>query len=420
MSLTRRQLLASLGASLLPLPRAHATEGPVQRVLFLMNSLGVPKDFRDDQWFDGWETASTSPLGALKPILAPLSPFAQHMLVLGGVDGAGGAHPEASFSTLTGATFTEVQAGGFPSLDTYLSHRLVSDAPYPSVKLNYKDHPSGGYTYTEDGRELTALSASLAHARLFGSLGVDARQTTRNRQVLTNFMSSRLARLVTEASPADAARLAGDFESVQDFATRLTQTGACTSPPPLLPADSNSQEEQIRRLYQVAHDAFVCDSTRILTVDYGGARSGLVHDWIPGHPPLIGTAQHTLSHQSDDPSRLAMCAIRTWQAERLAEVLSSWAVTPDPAGSGSILDNTIVLWTTEVSDGINHSSTDFPLVLLGGANTAIRQGGWFVRDGDAHIADVLTSIAAAVGFDAPFGSSVFVGRTPRVMSELLV
>jgi hypothetical protein len=107
---------------------------------------------------------------------------------------------------------------------------------------------------------------------------------------------------------------------------------------------------------------------------------------------------HALSHAGpSDPDAHSQLVLRqTWHSQILANFLSRLSQMPE--GSGSVLDNTLLLWGNEVSEGNTHSHLNMPFVLMG--------GGWYFRTGryiqyqSASHNDLLVSVLNALGVDA--------------------
>jgi hypothetical protein len=84
----------------------------------------------------------------------------------------------------------------------------------------------------------------------------------------------------------------------------------------------------------------------------------------------IGVAEghHQLSHEPDDnkEAQEKLTKINRWYCEQLAYLVKRLADTPEPGGSGSMLDNTLLVWTNELGKGNSHTLNDIPFVLVGG------------------------------------------------------
>jgi len=82
----------------------------------------------------------------------------------------------------------------------------------------------------------------------------------------------------------------------------------------------------------------------------------------------IDDTHHTLSHHKDSQkdSQEKLIKINTWFAEQLKYLVERLDKTPEPGGTGSMLDHTTVVWTNELGKGNSHTLNDIPFVLIGG------------------------------------------------------
>jgi hypothetical protein len=81
----------------------------------------------------------------------------------------------------------------------------------------------------------------------------------------------------------------------------------------------------------------------------------------------INDNHHTLSHEPDknDDAKVKLTKINKWFAGELNYMATKLANTPEPGGEGSMLDNTLIVWTNELGKGNSHTLNDIPFMLLG-------------------------------------------------------
>jgi hypothetical protein len=81
----------------------------------------------------------------------------------------------------------------------------------------------------------------------------------------------------------------------------------------------------------------------------------------------INEGQHELSHRpdSDRDAQDKLTRINKWYCEQLAYLARRLAETPEPGGGGSLLDNTLLVWTNELGKGNSHTLDNIPFVLVG-------------------------------------------------------
>jgi hypothetical protein len=158
--------------------------------------------------------------------------------------------------------------------------------------------------------------------------------------------------------------------------------------------------------------ALACDMTRVASLQWSTAQSGVTFTWLGHHE-----AHHGLSHLADDTeeARRQLTQIDHWYAQRFAYLLKRMSDIRE--GDGTLLDHSVVLWINEQGNGDKHTYTEIPVVLAGNGQGAFRTGR-YVRYGDepAHN-DLFVSILHALGFDdvETFGlADVCKGPLPRL------
>ena len=109
-------------------------------------------------------------------------------------------------------------------------------------------------------------------------------------------------------------------------------------------------------------NSFAADFARVATMQYTFSVSDVKMRFIG-----IENGHHGLSHNEDDDvkSQDQLTRINKWYAEQMAYMLKRLAETPEPGGNGSLLDNTLVVWTNELGKGNTHLLDNIPFVLAG-------------------------------------------------------
>jgi hypothetical protein len=81
----------------------------------------------------------------------------------------------------------------------------------------------------------------------------------------------------------------------------------------------------------------------------------------------VDEGHHELSHEPDNNAKAQekLTKINQWYCEQLAYLARRLAETPEPGGNGSLLDNTLIVWTNELGKGNSHTLDDIPFVLVG-------------------------------------------------------
>jgi hypothetical protein len=110
-------------------------------------------------------------------------------------------------------------------------------------------------------------------------------------------------------------------------------------------------------------NSFAADFTRIATLQITNSVGQARMRWLD-----IPEGHHELSHEPDSNAKAMekLTKINKWYCEQLAYLAKRLAETPEPGGQGSLLDNTLIVWTNELGKGSSHTLDNIPFVLVGG------------------------------------------------------
>ncbi len=140
--------------------------------------------------------------------------------------------------------------------------------------------------------------------------------------------------------------------------------------------------------------SFLGDFSRIATLQYTNSVGGAKMKWLG-----VEEGHHELSHEPDSKEVVQdkLTRINRWYCEQIAQLAQRLAETPEPGGQGSLLDNTLIVWTNELGKGNSHTLDNIPFVLVGGA-PGFRMGR-SVKYSNLPHNRLLLSLAAAFGHD---------------------
>ncbi|MGH7129344.1 MAG: DUF1552 domain-containing protein, partial [Planctomycetaceae bacterium] len=154
--------------------------------------------------------------------------------------------------------------------------------------------------------------------------------------------------------------------------------------------------------------SFAADFARVATFQFTNSVGQAKMRWID-----IDEGHHELSHEPDDNAEAQdkLTRINKWYCEQLAYLVKRLAETPEPGGGGSLLDNTLLIWTNELGKGNSHTLNDIPFVLVGGG-LDFRMGRSLKYDKAPHNR-LLLSLAHGFGHHIErFGNPDFCGDGP--------
>jgi hypothetical protein len=136
--------------------------------------------------------------------------------------------------------------------------------------------------------------------------------------------------------------------------------------PPELEPGVKEENDRIPQLSKMQIDlmvnSFVGDFTRVATLQYTNSVGQAKMRWLG-----IDDGHHEISHEPDSnaAAQEKLTKINHWFCEQLAYLTKKLAETPEPGGAGSLLDNTLIVWTNELGQGNSHTLDNIPFVLVG-------------------------------------------------------
>jgi len=280
------------------------------------------------------------------------------------------------------------------SIDQLIAERLAPTTPHRTVELGYKCnglHPANRMIYTSAGNTKNPIDdPARAFEQLFGGdidTGAEeaARLALRRKSVLDTTLldfNSRRARL----SAADRARLDTHADSMRELERTLTATGGVCEKP-ATPTDITA-ENAIDRQSDLIAGLFGCGLTRIASFQLRVAdNDNSLYPWVG----LDEGGHHTLSHENDATTLATLADLYTWYSKRFAYLLDRLEATPDVDGT-SVLDNTLVVWGSELGTGWSHNLANVPFLFAGGAASGLRGGRYLKVTNALHNRVLVTAL----------------------------
>ncbi|MFO0880775.1 MAG: DUF1552 domain-containing protein [Gemmataceae bacterium] len=158
--------------------------------------------------------------------------------------------------------------------------------------------------------------------------------------------------------------------------------------------------------------SFIADFSRVATLQYTNSVGMAKMRWIG-----VTEGHHELSHEPDSNAKAQekLTKINKWFCEQLAYLTKRLAETPEPGGKGSLLDNTLIVWTNELGQGNSHTLDNIPFVLVG--NGLDFQMGRSLKQPRVPHNRLLLSLAHGFGHRlTKFGNPDFCGPGPLSLS----
>lgn len=390
MTRSRREFLRDLGLSAAAVPFVGNLPGLAfanqsrrkQRLVVMFSPNGVvPNTFWPDAEGDLADVE-------LKTSLSPLEPFKNRLLTLHGVcdqvRGDGDAHMRGMGCLLTGVELFpgNVQGGSHTpagwargiSIDQEIKNFLQRDAAtrtrFGSLEFGVLV-PNRADTWTR----MVYAAANRPIAPIDDPYQMFHRLYGRMRDVETvgsvlDDVRGDLQRLSGAVGAEDRRLLEEHATFVREMERDLRDsraTGEISHPTPTLEPNVRAENDNIPRISRMQIDlmvnSFAADFTRIATLQYTNSVGMARMNWID-----VSEGHHELSHKpdSDADAQDRLTRINRWYCEQLAYLTRRLAETPEPGGEGSLLDNTLIVWTNELGKGNSHTLDNIPFVLVGG------------------------------------------------------
>jgi hypothetical protein len=383
---TRRHFLRNLGVSAAALPFVLNLPGlgfanqarRKQRLVVLFSPNGVvQKAFWPDE-----EGAKF----ALKESLKPLEPFRDRTLVLKGVcdkvRGDGDNHMRGIGCLLTGTELFpgNIQGGSHTpagwargiSIDQEIKNFLQKQ---PATRTRFGSLEFGvlvpehadtwtRMVYAGPNKPVAPIADPYQmFARLYGR--------TRDRAALASILDDVKDDLkkVGSAVSADDRRLLEEHASFvreMEQELRAAKEEKAGHAVPELEKGVKGENDNIPRLTRMQIDlmvnSFSADFARVATLQFTNSVGNARMRWLG-----VQEGHHELSHEPDSNAKAQekLTKINRWYCEQMAYLAKRLADTPEPGGTGSLLDNTLIVWTNELGKGNSHTLDDIPFVLVG-------------------------------------------------------
>ncbi|WP_426755723.1 DUF1552 domain-containing protein [Myxococcus sp. Y35] len=399
--LSRRTVLRGTGALMaLPLleqmlPRsAYGAPGDVPRrlaVFYTPNGIHMQK----------WTPATEGPGWALTPTLEPLAAVKDDLLVISGLANmpafpeGDGHHAAATGSFLTCAKVYKTEGTNIRvgiSMDQVIANHLTATRAtrYGSMELGidagrgigncdsgyacpYANNIAWSGPRTPVAKETSAMAA---FNRLFAGAtpGETQAQIEKRRaygKSIIDVVRDDATALQGQLGTTDLQKLEEYFTSVRELEKRVEDVSApsMSCVPGAVPMDSEDPTAKTKAMLDLIILAFQCDVTRVATFMLANARANKVY-------PFLGLSggHHTYSHHQKVQSNYdALATIDKWEVTLLQYMLERMKSIIEVNGM-SLLDNSMVYFSSEVGDGDSHNHVDLPIILAGRGGGALTPG----------------------------------------------
>ena len=428
MHLPRRTFLKGMGASLgLPfleamLPRtvlagaaakgAAAAVAPTRMAFVFFPNGAIMRD---------WKPTTAGTDFELPKTLSSLAKHKSDMLVVSGLahdkgrangDGAGD-HARSCAVWLTGCQpkktgGADIQAG--MSVDQVAAEKYGKETKLPSLELGieggrqagscdsgYSCAYSSNISWKSPSQPMAKeVNPKLAFERLFGDSRDEQARAERDfyRKSILDFVTADSAKLHAKLGTTDRRKLDEYYTSIREIELRIDRAAASRGKLPEMPVPDGipgTLTEHMRLMYDLMVMAFQTDTTRISTFMTASEGSNRTYPEVD-----VTEAHHQLSHHRNDEEKMVKIQrIDQYLVDQFAYFIDRMKATKE--GDKSLLDRSMIVYGSGISDGNRHAHDDLPVLMLGKGNGAITTGRHMQLDTETPMTNLFLSMLDRVG-----------------------
>jgi hypothetical protein len=392
-SISRRTVLRGIGATIsLPFLEAMVPALTAQR----LTAANPPLRFGAVYFPHGvnaswWIPATAGKDFEFPRVLKSLEPFRDQVTVVSGLDQPNiSIHLTASASFLNGAPPKKTEAEDVScdvTLDQLIAERVAGDTPFRSLEIGTEDMSGsigaceGGYSclyfsvlsWRSKTQPLPMeLNPRALFERMFGDAGSASGRLARMqyRRSVLDSITEGAKRLHGAVGVQDRRTLSDYLDNIREVELQIQNAERRVGTNPNVPEAPagipDSYDEHVKLMYDLAVLALRADLTRVFTfmVSHEGSQ-------IPYPNVGVTEGHHSVSHHRDDPERMDMWGrIGTYHAELFTRFLEKLRSVPD--GDGTLLDHSMLLYGSGLSNANVHAKNNLPCLIAGGANGRVK------------------------------------------------
>jgi hypothetical protein len=360
----------------------------------------------------------------LSPILKPLAPFQKQLTVVSGLANRPAVSPAVHAITPgTWLSCVHPRASqdpfGGPTVDQIAAQHIGQDTPFPSLEVATEVHGGGGSCDRDFGCSYAGtISFSTPSSplpmetdprklfqRMFGQGDTpeERKRISKQYSSVLDLVSQEAADLQRTLGPQDRAMVGDYLDTVREIERRVEKMDARDLSHVNIPDTPGgippTFEAHINLLFDLIAVAYQANMTRVFSFMMAAEVSGLTYNQIG-----VSDAFHPLSHHNNEQAKMdKLVKIQTYHTDIFAKFLAKLQKMPD--GDGTMLDHSLVLYGSNMSNSNAHNHDPLPTALVGGWKSV--KGGQHLKYPDqTPLANMLLTILDRAGVpEEKFGDS---------------
>jgi len=368
---------------------------------------------------DMWSPSGKGDSFRLSEILSPLEKHKKYVTSFGNLENQASLNSVHTLNPATwlSATKPKTDSAGAdmaPTIDQLIAKRIGQDTPLPSLELasetTLQVAACGGstsrcyYSTTLSFRNANSplpmeYNPRKVFVQLFGEGDTAEERAALMQQTasILDLIADRTASLRSTLGARDKATLDNHLEAVREIERRVQKSQVQSiegiTVPKAPPGELDDFDKQVKLQFDLLALAYQARLTRVSTYMMVSEGTNRTYNHIG-----VPDAFHPLSHHANDPERLAkLVKVQKYHVQRFADFIAKMAATPD--GDGSLLDHSIFMYGSNMSNSDRHNSTPLPNILVGGANGTLKGGQHIDLQEHTPIANLLLTVLNKAGVE---------------------
>jgi hypothetical protein len=414
--LSRRSVLRGAGAAIaLPLldamiPARTALAQTAAKPMLHMGFIYFPHGAVQAKW----TPTGTGPIGEFGEILKPLDKYKAMTTVFSNIDNQAAVGPVHALSPGTWLSCVHPaisqEAHGGTTADQIAAQHIGQDTPLPSLEVATENHGGGGFCDRDYGcsysgtisfrTPTTPLPMETDPRKLFirlfgqGDNAAERSRLSKQYSSLLDMVGEEAKALQNVVGPSDKAALSDYLESVREIERRIQKMEARDLSHvniPDAPKETALQfDARINLMFDLVALAYQANMTRVFSFMVAAEVSGQTYNHIG-----VPDAFHPLSHHNNEQGKMDRLAkVQAYHSQVFAKFLDKLAAMPD--GDGTMLDHSLFLYGSNMSNSNAHNHYPLPISIVGGWKT-VKGGQHIVPPDHTPLANVLLTMLDRAG-----------------------